>query len=344
MQSHLLYRWISFAVATLLFADAASASAADMQPPALRIALRPNVQARAPRVLLGQIADVTSTDLVLLRKALALPLGWAPKVGESTQLEQEAVQRWLQARMNLRADQVQWEGGTVSVISSLGQTIAWQTLVSVAQDAANQHVRRLLERGAWPAVSVSVQPSQVPADTQVPLGDIQMVVRPLGATALTKRVTVWVDLLAGERLMKSVPVRFEVEAMVRAARAGTDLSAGRPLDPGQLRAEPVDLAAAALPADAGFLSPDDVRTKSLQLRRGAQSGDIVSTQHVRPTPEVERGQLATLVLAQGAMLIESRVEALEDGRTGQTVRVRRQGSAQPTTARVSGPGRVEMLP
>jgi flagellar basal body P-ring formation protein FlgA len=59
---------------------------------------------------------------------------------------------------------------------------------------------------------------------------------------------------------------------------------------------------------------------------------------------VARGEWATLRSSAGAVLLESRVEVLQDGRAGQRVRVRSQGATGLVFARVIGPAQLELAP
>lgn len=61
-------------------------------------------------------------------------------------------------------------------------------------------------------------------------------------------------------------------------------------------------------------------------------------------PVVARGDWATLRTTQGPITLESRAEVLQDGRTGQRVRVRAQGASGPAFARVLGRGQLELVP
>jgi len=61
-------------------------------------------------------------------------------------------------------------------------------------------------------------------------------------------------------------------------------------------------------------------------------------------PAVLRGDWATLRSVAGPVLLESRVEVLQDGRPGQRVRVRQPGGAGPLMARVVGRGALELAP
>lgn len=59
---------------------------------------------------------------------------------------------------------------------------------------------------------------------------------------------------------------------------------------------------------------------------------------------VMRGEWATLRSVSGPVVLEAAVEVLQDGRSGQKVRVRQRGATAVVTARVLGPGQVEIAP
>lgn len=59
---------------------------------------------------------------------------------------------------------------------------------------------------------------------------------------------------------------------------------------------------------------------------------------------VTRGEWATLRSVSGPVVLEATVEVLQDGRSGQKVRVRQRGATAAVMARVLGPGQVEIAP
>ena len=63
-----------------------------------------------------------------------------------------------------------------------------------------------------------------------------------------------------------------------------------------------------------------------------------------PPPAVARGAWATLRSVAGPVMLESRVEVLQDGHPGQRVRVRQPGGAGLVMARVVGRGELELAP
>jgi flagella basal body P-ring formation protein FlgA len=64
---------------------------------------------------------------------------------------------------------------------------------------------------------------------------------------------------------------------------------------------------------------------------------------VTAAPLVTHGSVATLRAKTGPIVLESRVEVLQDGTQGQTVRVKMPKATGAVLARVTGPGQVEMV-
>ena len=81
-----------------------------------------------------------------------------------------------------------------------------------------------------------------------------------------------------------------------------------------------------------------------RLRQPLRRGDVLTDAHLEATPAVIRGNWARLLARSGEVTVESRVEVLQDGRTGQFVRVKVPGASGEVLARVTGPGQVEVQP
>ncbi len=149
-----------------------------------------------------------------------------------------------------------------------------------------------------------VQPRQLPRDIDAPAGELRLQARPLALAQPRSRMLVWVDVFSDERFVRTVPVAL-------------DLGGG--LAPLHGPAAP---AAAGAPLQPGLAVP--------------AAGNV--------PPLVARGEWATLRSAAGVVTLESRVEVLQDGRSGQRVRVRQPGATGVVFARVVGPAQLELAP
>lgn len=295
----------------------------------VRIALSANVGVERPDVSLGDIALMSTADLQTLKRLMALPLGPAPRAGEKSQLGRAELAHWIQLRTGVDAKQIVWEGPSVTELHRASAEIPGARLVAVA----NESLR------AWLAGHTSradVTVTTVPRDVAVPFGQVTLTARPIGQDAQpAKRMVVWVDVWADDRFIRTVPVGFEVVAYGPAYVTDKAMPLGTRFDASALTVREVELTGRAVPVLAAVAEPK-------QLRRPVAAGAALTRQDVEPQAAVTRGDWVALRVRSGSIDMESRVEALQSGRVGQTVSVKPSKSTAPILARVVGPGQVEV--
>lgn len=304
---------------------------------AITIELLPQVKVRSAQVTLGQVAYLTSSDLPALRRLLAVPLGTAPVAGNTVSLDRATLTRWLRSQAGLRDGHIQWAGAQASAITTATRELGGHEIEQAAREALQSWLSERSQRAEVRALAV-------PRDLQLPEGAAELVVRPIDDTQPRKRMLVWVDVWAGGRFVRTLPVSFEVSAWAIVPASSSGAPAGAPLDVRALALSEVDvtlLPAAAIPAGA---LPAMASTGAQRLRRPVHPGEALTVRHLESVPAVERGQWLTARSVAGSVALESRVEALQDGRVGQTVRVKQANSANSISARVTGPGQVEVQP
>jgi flagella basal body P-ring formation protein FlgA len=301
----------------------------------VRIALSANVGVGRPDVTLGDIASMSTPELETLKRLMALPLGPAPRAGESAQLRRADLMRWIQQRTGLDARRIVWEGASVTELHRASAEIPGARLTAVA----NESLR------AWLAGHTSradVAVTAMPRDVAVPFGQTSLAARPIPQDAQpAKRMVVWVDIWVEGRFVRTVPVGFDVAAYGPAYVTDGDMPLGAGFDPSALKAREVELTGRAIPV----LAPSAAVSASgaaKQMRRPVPAGKALTSQDVEDRPAVARGDWVALRVRSGAIEMESRVEALQSGRVGQDVSVRPSKSSDPILARVVAPGKVEV--
>lgn len=313
--------------------------------PSLRVEMVPSASVPQSQVVLGEIAYLSSPDLQLLRRAVALPIGIAPRAGESTVLDRDRLVNWITARLGIPGERIQWEGAGATVVHSASRELSGESLVALAQPALQNHLRAAIRAKGISDARVELNPVSVPLSVVVPLADAEYRVRPLAAVAPGKRMLVWIDIFAGQRHVKAIPVRFEVSVYADATVAAKPLRSGDAIGAQDTFREQVDVAhllsrngtdmLAPLPADQPGLAQPHIRT-------AARAGDVLTAERVRPAAAVSRGDRVTLVAHSGMVSLESKVEVLQAGDVGQVVRVRANSATAPVMAKVIGPGQLEL--
>jgi flagella basal body P-ring formation protein FlgA len=144
-----------------------------------------------------------------------------------------------------------------------------------------------------------------PRDMEVPGGALRLQVRRQALALHRRRTTAWVDIWVGDVHVRAVPVSVELSSDAAFPWTG----AGK-----------LAIGAGSAPA----------------MQRAAQGPERVRA-------AVGRGDWGALRVVSGAVALESRVEILQEGQPGETVRVRR-ATAGVVNARVVGPGQLEVAP
>lgn len=312
----------------------------------LRVELRPQVVVQGASVRLADIALLTSSDLGILRRALAIPLGQAPRMGETAVLEGERLAYWLKSRTGLRDEQIDWQGSRHTAVMAATQDLPGEDISALAQAALRDHLQALARRKGVSLSRLELAPVAMPASMQVPLTGRRLQVRPLGASDMGPRMLVWVDVFSADRHVRAIAVRFEVSAFARLPVAAQAMPAGAAVLAGGVEMREVDVA--AQPGLAGRAAwPNEMAAEQAGapvLRRALQAGEVVSADRLQARPAVSRGEWVRLMTHQGLLSLESRVEVLQDGLPGQVVRARPAHATATLSARVVGPGLLELQP
>lgn len=293
------------------------------------ITLQPRAEVGSSAVTLGDIAQLSSPNLAVLERLISLPVGQAPRVGDSVLLTRASLQNWIKTRTRIRAEQIEWRGTASTLVVSSPRELDSRALVHPAQQALSQWV-------AARATRYKVNPQDVHAFA-VPPGRVDLKVRPLGDTETVRsRMQVWVEVWVEGKFIRVVPVSFAVEAY------GPGLVARAPAQPGQSLA-PADFSTVEVSLLGWPVAKAASGEGAVRARTRLPAGAVVAAHQIEPSPAVSRGGSARLLTVNGAVRVESKVDVLQDGATGQIVRVRLASGQGPVTARVIGDGVVEVV-
>jgi flagella basal body P-ring formation protein FlgA len=301
-----------------------------MAPP-VRIELRPSVKVKRARVTLGEVATLTTLDLSTLQRLDALPIGLVPRSGQAVRLERARLSRWIRAHTRLDAGQIDWAGPEVTEVRLETCDVSGEAIASRAEESLREVVSRNGLRAELKLVNA-------PGQQKVPAGRVELQARPPSrAELLARSVSVWIDVRVDGRTVRALPVDFELTVYGPGYVAARSQLAGQPLAPDSLEVREVEWTGRdLLPVEVGPGQP-------LRLRRPVEAGAVLTRGHVERAPVVTEGGMATLHAHQGLVELESRVEVLQDGQPGETVRVKLPSASTSILARVAGPGDVEVV-
>lgn len=298
----------------------------------VRIELLSDVGVRQSEVTLGDVAHLTTRDMAAIRQLVDLSLGLVPRTGEVVRLKRENLVRWIRARTGIEMSDIVWTGADTSNVHLVLGVLSGDKVASTAEKALRA---ALAKQG----LRADIETGHMPTDVRIPRGKIALKVRQIPESAvLASHVSVWVDIWVDKDFVRTVPVDFDLAVFGPAYVATQDISLGQRLRPSVLQRREVRWSGRNAPP---LLAADD-ELSTLQLRRPLTVGGVLTRGHVKTAPMVARGGWATLRATEGMVRIESRVEVLQDGASGQLVRVRLPDSASSIVAQVTGPGVVEV--
>jgi flagella basal body P-ring formation protein FlgA len=139
-----------------------------------------------------------------------------------------------------------------------------------------------------------------------------------------KKVGVWTAFLKG-RLMRTVWVTRT------AAQRGDDLAK---LDLVQERRDVMNL--------PGSFWSGPTAGPAQGLAQNLSAGSILLPRHVLLTPVIRRGEMVDAIISDRALLVRLKVEALEDGAPGQTVRIRNNTTRKELRGKVINEGTIQV--
>ena len=321
---------------SVLLAASAPPAQAQAAVSLARIKLPGHVQVGQSDVRLGDVASLGSHDPALLRRLMDLPLGRAPRAGQSFVLERDVLARWIRSHAGLQGEQIDWQGAAFTDISLRSRDIPGDDIVACAEKGLRRQLGGQLPAGT----RIELQPVAVPRDLAVADESVELNSRPMGPVTLAPRMTAWVDIGAAGKVQRSVAVVFEVSVYGPVVVAARDIPAGASLLAADVEVREQNMAAGA----ASQRKPARNFSDGQRLRRPIRAGETLTAAHTEAIPDVVRGSWAVLEARQGGLNVQGRAEVLQDGRAGQMVQVKPANAAASVLVRVAGPGRVEMYP
>src|SRR5262245_56859503 len=108
-------------VVTMAWLVCASAAPA---PDGIGIDLNPQVGVHDAQVTLGEVAQIRTSEPLVLAGLSKLPLGRAPLAGEHVTLRRDVLQRWIVARTAIDPQRISWSDTATSKIRLATQMLS----------------------------------------------------------------------------------------------------------------------------------------------------------------------------------------------------------------------------
>ncbi len=288
------------------------------------ITLRDRADVGSETVRLGEIAELGS-DVGGLSDLALWP---APPPCRLVRVSRAALALRLRELQTTRTETFELAGAEQVAIESACQRLEPALLTEAGRGALSAWLRTRAEQ-----FDLTPVPSNA---LELAPGRLALVARELPPNQpVSARMQIWVDVFVDGRHVRATPVAFNVHAYRDAWVALHDVHAEQALAGAPLQRRRIDIAQERLEPLAEIPA-------LARMRKPLLSGQPLTAAHVEEVPAIARGSSVIVRSRLGAIGIEARAEALQDGRPGQLVWVRVASATGPVRARVVADGTVEV--
>jgi flagella basal body P-ring formation protein FlgA len=298
-------------------------------PPVVRVFLPREVTVDGAPLRLGRLCVVHCADRALSARAAAVAMGRAPQADETIVVDRRTIASRL-AASGIAADRVR-------LLGAVEVTVRREATVFPAAAVAEAARKLLAARAPAPAGS-RYQPTRTVEDLVLgPVAGATLSAR-LGQGAPRGYVKVLVSAVAEGRPLRTVEVWYRIRYPRRRALATETIPAGAELTRANVKVE---------------VTPDGIREQAewvepfgqvalVAIAKGASIRPAMIAPK-RPPVRIKKGQTAMFVLNGRGFQIVTQVEALADGRVGETIKLRNVDTRRVVSGTVAADGTLRPL-
>jgi flagella basal body P-ring formation protein FlgA len=284
-------------------AAAAPAVPVKAGPATALVTLKPTAEVKGRNILLGDVANIETTDPTLLESLQAIEVGVAPTFGGTRQVSAQYVKARVQ-QLGIDLKLVTLDGPLLTTVTRPEQILSGSAMEHAVCEAVEKD-----------NPGVSAQVSYPPTDLRLPVGNVD--IKPLNLRVFNNTSgSVMLQINVDSHTEASLTVSF------RLLRKAPMVVATRDLLPGSIVGEE------DVKLEDRFVQPGPLVLSDVSLALGQQvalpvkGGTPVTSSALRPAFVVRRGMRVKLICKGPAFTVTSIGEALQDAVAGQTVRVR----------------------
>jgi flagella basal body P-ring formation protein FlgA len=291
---------------------------------ALQIEIKERISVDDDEITLGDVANLSPPTPALEK----LRLGRSPSAGESRTLDRAFIARALQ-RSGINPQNIAWDGAEGARVMRTGQHIRGADILTTIENYVAK------ERNLLPDVDIRFEPYSEPEGFVVPEGKLQVEVIPGADNILSSRSLTLVYRVDG-RVVNNFTVRGKMAAKAEVVVADVRIRRGTTITRSDVKLVRTEISDSTEPV---FSLAEVV---GMELTRSVRAGDPIERDHVQPPVVVERGAFVQIIAERGPMRLEATGTAREDGRLGETIRVRNSSSLEEVRAEVIGSNTVKV--
>jgi flagellar basal body P-ring formation protein FlgA len=293
------------------------------------INLKEQVSVQSNGIILKDVADLQGTDSDQLDKLAQTPLGAAPHLGVVVTLSRYQIIGFIQKAFG-PIQTIDFSGAEAVQIKLKGRPVE-------SEEIARLLKAYLIQTTPWKESEIEIQSIEYPQGIELPPGEARLQVSSRLPVTGHGRILFPIEVTQDGQVLRN----FWTTAKIR-VNAGI-LTAAKSIRPGKVVGSEDVVQSAATIGDlhATYLrTPDEILGKVSQ--RNFFPGDSLTLEAFANPIIVKRGETVQLRLEKSGLVLTTSGRAEQDGRLGQTIKVRNLEFLTLLSAQVTGPGEAKV--
>jgi flagella basal body P-ring formation protein FlgA len=293
----------------------------------LEILLKESSVVQGERITLGEISHISpATENAQALGLVELLL--APQPGQETTIRASEIKQII-TRRGIITEDIDWRGPEDIRIKRASIHIDGEAIEKILAEylAGKKEI--------VPQAEIRFKEIRLVRPFDLPVGDLSTEVIPSDPSILaSRRFTILFRV--NSKVEQNIAVQTQLEAMASVAVAAKDLRRGSIITADDINLLQLDIINLANPSFA----PEELIGK--ELKRSLRQGYPYDQSAMEMPPIIHRGELVTIFVRKGSMLITARGTATHDAQRGATVKVVNNNSQKEILCRADAPGLVKV--
>lgn len=265
------------------------------------------------KLMLGNIAEVTSNDAIIVERLRTISLGYAPNVGAVRELQREKIFMAI-ASAGFSTSDVSFESPTIVRIRRASQTVDSKLIREVVENAVLNPLKTV-------GAVTELTRLDVPVSVEVPTGEVEVRASSGIVRDLFSPFSVSIEILIDGRVAKRMSAIAQVEATMPVIVAARDIQSNERIKETDVRVETRKL---SKPVTNYFR--DFSKLRGTDSSRPIAKGEIVTSDSMVAGIVIKAGDSVRLIYNSGDMQIVVMGEARALGRIGDRIQVKNKQS------------------
>ncbi len=273
----------------------------------IRVSERSNVSGKMIR--LGDIADISGEDSVMVEKIRTVVIGTSPALSKSRRISKGIIEASLKRKMI---------DASLLDIKLHDKIIVTRDYVSISGEEVKEIVRDFIYKSLpWDRDFIRINEIDYNSDLILPIGELTFEIIPLVHSVRRGRTTFSVIIMVDREVQKKVRVNVHIEVLREVVISKHSIKANSVVSEEDVVIEKRYIE--GLNTDI-FTKASDVVGK--QSRRFVRAGEIFNGKILKTLPLLKKGDMVSIVAESDKVRVTTTGRAEEDGEKGKMIMIR----------------------